>query len=158
MKLTITLFFSSIILTTIPNIAIGQDSTDPQQHLKIQSFARMHGVHSDKLQGVMRNMIATLMKEPKNENDKIQQEKYLAQLVKRSKQVVAVSKTLDQHVVAEKLNEKETIKFKKLAETLHNEALNAEKLAKLENAEELDASLVRFNQTCVECHRLFREK
>jgi cytochrome c556 len=158
MKLKLSLFVSIMLLIAVPDFVFSQDSTDPQQHLKIQRFAKMHGVHSDKLKTIMRNMIANLMKESEIEVDNIRRQKYLAKLAKRSKQVVAASKSMNQHNTADKLNEKETAKFNELAETLNNEAMNAEKLAKAGSVEELEIALGRFNQTCVDCHRLFREQ
>jgi cytochrome c556 len=157
MRLITTLFISSMLLTTTPIPANSQSSTDPQQHLKIQNFAQMHGVHNDKLKSIMQRMIGSLMKQPKNKDDELRQAKYFASLVKASRKVVSASLSLDNYLAAGELSEKETTKFKVLAEELHKEALNAENQAKEGNAEELNASLNRFNQTCITCHRLFRE-
>ncbi len=158
MKSITALLIGAMVLTIMPAFVYGQDNMDPQQHLKIQHFAKMHGIHSEKLKNIMRHMITSLMKQPKNKEDELQQQRYLAGLVKASRQVVSASRSLDKYIAAGELNEKETAKFKTLAEVLHNEAVTAESLAKAGNTEELKVSLGRFNQTCVTCHRLFRER
>jgi len=71
---------------------------------------------------------------------------------------MSVSLSLDKYLTGqESLVKKESAKFNELAEELHKEALNAENQTKEGNAEELKASLDRFNKTCITCHRLFRE-
>jgi len=57
MREIITLLISSMLLTATPFPAYSQNSTDPQQHLNIQNFAQMHGVHSDELKNIMQRMI-----------------------------------------------------------------------------------------------------
>ncbi len=147
-----------IIAFSQPITVFSQDTQDPQQHLKIQHSAKMHGVHSQKLGNIMQRLIAMLMSPPSKQADQEQQAKYNKKLVKLSKKVTMTAASINKYLANDKLNEKQTAKFMDLATQLHDEALNAQTEAVANDPEALNMALGRFNQTCVSCHRLFREK
>ena len=152
----IRLLLTFLLLASAPAVS-SQDSQDPQQHLKIQHAAKLHGVHSEKLSDIMRRMIATLMQQPAAADDEQQRAKHQARLVQLAAKVNETAKSINHYLPDGELSEAEVGTFRELALQLQDEALNTQTAMQAGDVEAMNGALDRFNQTCISCHRLFRE-
>ena len=134
------------------------DQEDIDQHRRIQQTAKMHGVHSQKMIDHMQRMLPLLMSQPAAEEDKAQQVKYYERLTRLSNKVRRTTGSINKFLPNDELDEEEATKFKALGTQLFEESKNAETAAKSDDPAALEAALDRFNQTCIDCHRLFREQ
>lgn len=141
-----------------PVAVVAEEGPDPAQHLKRQNMAKMHGVHSSKVREVMSNLIGQLMMAPGEAGDEKDKAEYYARLAKLSRKVSRTALSIDRYLPNDELSEEEAMVFRDLAVQLYRESRNMEQHIEFEDSDALNAALERFNQTCVDCHRLFRER
>jgi len=121
--------------------------------------AKMHTVHSKKLLETMQrlNILSRNRDAPVRESDERRNE-YLQNLIDTAGEVVVAAEALDKAGPEGDMDRNERAVFHTMAERLYVEAANIEIQARDSNFMELQEAYRRLDETCNDCHRLFRDR
>ena len=121
--------------------------------------AETHAEHGGRLQDTMRHL-QKLMLERKaavNKTDELR-EQYLKDLIDTAGEVLHAAEILVNHGPVQDLGPGQRHRFYDLADRLYAQAANVENQARQSNFMDMDEAYRRLDETCNNCHRLFRDQ
>jgi cytochrome c556 len=150
------------ILMLVLLLFAGSGMSDERQdgvnrHRQVQSDASPYQIHDEQLRETMLqlNALVSYSEQPAVPLDNDSKE-FLQKLIDTVGVVASSAESLKQTDKIDHLNDEQWSKYTKLTDQLYSEAIEIDINARQMNVEEMNEAFLNLNQTCISCHKLFR--
>ena len=151
-----------LLLLLSPAALTGnEESTEPGDKSQ-ENKARLHAISSERLRVIMQNINLWLNEVSESENVRPQSDEKrmqdLADLVDAVQELQLHAELLSEGLPGSSLTESELVTFRAMAQQLATETQDFQQIANSYEYTLIEPAYALLNQTCIACHRLFRDK